>query len=262
MLIDTHSHLYDTQFDADRAQALARAREAGVGMLLLPAIDGESYEAMYDLVRHEPHYCYPMMGLHPTSVDTSYRTALDEVFQRLDTPPEGIHFCAVGEIGLDYHWSTEFRAEQADALRRQCEKALALDLPVMIHTRDAWDDMCSLLEEFRHRSLRGVMHSFCGTRTHWQRLRACGDFCFGIGGPVTYKHSAIAALLPEMEASEIVLETDCPYLPPMPHRGERNESAYVALVAARVAELRHTTLQDVALTTTTNVHRLFRTLGR
>ena len=186
-MIDTHSHMYDVAFDDDRDEAIARAQAAGVGKMLLPAVDRESYDAMFALSRRYPAYCRPMMGLHPTSVNGNpdYRADLDRVAEYLQAPPAGIRFCGVGEIGLDFYWSRDFREQQMQALRFQIELALAYDLPVAIHTRDAWDEMCGLLEDFGGRGLRGVMHSFCGTAEHYRRIRAVGTFCIGIGGPVT-----------------------------------------------------------------------------
>lgn len=161
-LIDTHSHIYDTQFDEDRDDIVIRARQAGIQRLYLPAIDEESYEAMFALVRQYPELCRPMMGLHPTSVNDNlgWREALDKVASYLATPPEGIRFYGVGEVGLDFYWSRDWKDEQVEALRFQIELALQYDLPLVVHTRDAWDEMCMLIQEYAGRGLRGIMHSF------------------------------------------------------------------------------------------------------
>lgn len=258
LLIDTHTHLYDEQFAADRESVVERAREAGVGILLSPAIDRESYEAMFDFTRRYPG-CYAMMGLHPTSVNDNphWQEDLAEVERYLTAPPRGIRFVGVGEIGLDFYWSRESVSEQLEALRVQIEWALRYDLPVVLHTREAWDEMCDLLESYRGRGLRGILHSFSGTADHYERMKRLGGFLFGVGGPVTYKKSAIAALLPRMELSELVLETDAPYLPPVPHRGQRNESAYLPLIARRVAELKGVETEEVAETTSRQAAALF-----
>lgn len=250
-MIDTHTHLYEEQFDADRESVVERAREAGVDVLLSPAIDRASYEAMFDFTRRYPG-SYAMMGLHPTSVNDNphWKTDLETVEHYLAAPPQGIRFVGVGEIGLDFYWSRESASEQLEALRVQIEWALRYDLPVVLHTREAWDEMCDLLENYRGRGLRGVLHSFSGTAEHYERMKRLGGFLFGVGGPVTYKKSAIAALLPHMELSELVLETDSPYLPPVPHRGQRNESAYLPLIAQRIAELKGVDVEEVAETTT------------
>lgn len=257
-LTDTHTHLYDEQFDGDRDPVMQRAREAGVRTFLSPAIDRQSYEAMFDFTRRYEG-CYAMMGLHPTSVNDNprWRDDLEEVARYLAQPPEGIRFVGVGEVGLDFYWSRDFIAEQTEALRAQAELALRYDLPLALHTRDAWDEMCDLLESYRGRGLRGVLHSFSGGEEHYLRLKRLGGFLFGIGGPATYKKSALAALIPRMELSELVLETDSPYLPPVPHRGRRNESGYLPLVCARVAELLGTDPAEVAEATSRNAAALF-----
>lgn len=268
-LIDTHSHLYAEEFDADRAECLARARRSGVAELLLPAIDSESHGRLFALAAAEPESCRPMMGLHPTSVNGNprWRDELAEVGRYLSSPPSRISFCAVGEIGLDYYWSGDFKAEQREAFIAQCRLAARLDLPVAIHTRAAWDDMCEILEaetaraSARGERLRGVLHAFSESADVYRRLRACGDFLFGIGGVVTFKKSAVAAAVVEMELEHIVLETDCPYLTPVPHRGERNESTYVSLVCDKVAELKGVAPERVAAVTTENARRMFATAG-
>ena len=264
-LIDTHSHIYVEEFDEDRAEALVRARESGVCKLLLPAIDSESDERMFDLVRGEADYCYAMMGLHPTSVNDNprWREELRRVERYLAAPPAGVTFYAVGEIGLDYYWSEDFKAEQREAFVAQCRLAVRLDLPVVIHTRSAWDDMCDILETEAARAaesggrLRGVLHAFSEDATTYRRLRACGDFQFGIGGVVTFKKSSVAAAVEQMAIEDIVLETDCPYLTPVPYRGRRNESAYVRYVCEKVAQIKGLTADEVARITTANAERMF-----
>lgn len=259
MLIDTHNHLYDAQFDADREQVIVRAQEAGVRHLFLPAIDSESHEALFALCRSHPDTCHGMMGLHPTSVNgnPNFRTELGLVEQYLAAPPEGVRFCAVGEIGLDLYWSKDHLAEQTEALRAQIELALRYGLPAVIHTRDAWDAMCSVLGEFRGRGLKGIMHSFSGTAEHYAAIRGLGDFFFGIGGPVTYKKSTLAETVARMELSDLVLETDSPYLPPVPHRGERNEPANIPYICDKVAEIKNISAEEVARVTSANALRIF-----
>lgn len=259
MLIDTHSHVYDEKFDGDRDETIDRALGCGVGHLLLPAIDKGSYEALFDLCRRRPGVCHPMMGLHPTSVNDNpdYRRELDTVARYLDEPPPGIRFCGVGEIGLDFYWSRDFIPQQTEALEFQIGLALKHDLPVVIHTRDAWDEMVATLEKFKGKGLRGIMHSFCGTEAHYRRIKACGTFLFGVGGLVTYKKSSVAETVRSLPLADLVLETDSPYLPPVPFRGERNESGYIRYVCDKVAELHGTTPEAVASATTANAHRLF-----
>lgn len=264
-LIDTHSHIYAEEFDADRSEALARAGEWGVGILLLPAIDSESHERLFSLVKAEPLMCRPMMGLHPTSVNENprWREELALVERYLAEPPQGVEFCAVGEIGLDYYWSQDYVAEQREAFIEQCRLAARLDMPVAIHTRAAWEDMCEILEsECRRASeqgqrLRGVLHAFSEGVEVYRRLKACGDWLFGIGGVVTFKKSALAVAVAEMSLEDLVLETDCPYLTPVPHRGERNESAYVSHICEKVAEIKGVTADEVARQTTRNAMNMF-----
>lgn len=258
MLTDTHAHIYEPEFDGDREAVILRAREAGVGRMLLPAIDSGSHERLLALCAAHPECCTPMMGLHPTSVNDNprWREELDAVRRLLDCPPAG-GFCAVGEIGLDFYWSGDFRAEQTEAFRCQIEWALEADLPIAVHTRAAWPEMVRIVESYRGRGLRGVFHAFSDTLESYRRLKACGDFLFGIGGVVTFKKSPLADTVREMELRDLVLETDCPYLTPVPHRGERNEPAYVRFVGAKVAELKGVPFEEVAAATTENARRMF-----
>lgn len=265
-LIDTHSHLYEPEFDADRGEALARAFDAGVGLLLLPAIDAASDERLFALCRRHPDRCLPMMGLHPTSVNDNprWREELARVARYLDNPPEGVPpFCAVGEIGLDYYWDDRFAAEQIEAFTAQCRLAAARNLPVAIHTRAAWNDMRRIVGQeaeaarARGERLRGVFHAFSEDADTYRALRGAGDFLFGIGGVVTFKKSQVAETVREMALDEIVLETDCPYLTPVPHRGERNESAYVRLVCEKIAQIKGLDPEEVAAATTANAARMF-----
>lgn len=260
-LIDTHSHLYEPEFDTDREEALTRAKAEGVGRLLLPAIDSESHERLFDLCRRHPGRCIPMMGLHPTSVNDNprWREELALVERYLQTPPEGIRgFCAVGEIGLDLYWSRDFCEQQTEAFRRQIDLALQHGLPIAVHTRDAWPETVALVREYRGKGIRGVFHAFSDGIETYRELKACGDFLFGIGGVVTFKKSKLAEVVRDMDLRDIVLETDCPYLTPAPHRGQRNESAYVHYVCEKVAQLKGLTPEEVAAATTANAERTFK----
>ena len=258
-LIDTHSHLYEPEFDDDRAEAVERALAAGVRTMLLPAIDSESHGRMFSLAHKYPDSFRVMMGLHPTSVNDNprWREELAAVERYLDSPPEGIRFVGVGEIGLDFYWSKDFQREQVEAFRAQCELALRHNLPIAVHTRNAYDEMAEIIGEFRGTGLRGVFHAFNESAEVYRRLRECGDFLFGIGGVVTYKRAQIAETVVGMSLDDMVLETDCPYLTPMPYRGKRNESAYVAYVCRRVAELKGLGEDVVAATTTANARRMW-----
>ena len=260
MLIDTHSHIYEPEFDGDRAEALQRCLDADVRLLMLPAIDGESYERMFDLVRAYPEMMRPMMGLHPTSVNENpdWRADLQRVEEYLQHPPQGIgRFYGVGEIGLDFYWSSDFCQEQIEAFKSQIEMAIRYNLPIAVHTRSAWVQMCEVMEQFAGRGVRGIFHAFSDGEESYQRLKMCGDFLFGVGGVVTFKKSKLAEVVQQMELTDIVLETDCPYLTPVPHRGERNESSYVKYICQKIAELKGVDYDTVAEQTTANVKRIF-----
>lgn len=261
MLIDTHSHIYEPEFDSDREQALQRCIEHDVQMLLLPAIDGESYERMFDLARQYTQMVRPMMGLHPTSVNENphWQRDLAQVEAFLQQPPQGIdRFWGVGEIGLDFYWSKDYKEEQIAAFEAQVEMAIKYDLPIVVHTRDAWAEMCEVMEKFAGRGVRGVFHAFSDDVDSYQKLKKCGDFLFGVGGVVTFKKSKLAEVVKQMDLADIILETDCPYLTPVPHRGERNESSYVRFICAKVSELKDVDYQFVADQTTANAKRIFK----
>lgn len=258
--IDTHAHIYEPEFDADRDAVVARAAEAGVSRMLLPAIDSESYERMFATSRAYPDRCFPMMGLHPTSVNDNprWREDLEAVGRYLATPPAG-RFYGVGEIGLDFYWSKDFAKEQCEAFERQIELSLEYGLPVAIHTRDAWPQMREIMRGFKGRGVQGIFHAFSDTAECYRELRECGDFLFGIGGTVTFRKSTVSDVVREMALADIVVETDCPYLTPVPHRGERNEPSYIPLVAARIAEIKGVSVGEVAAATTKNAERMFLT---
>lgn len=258
-MIDTHSHIYIEEFDTDREEMILRAREAGVERILMPAIDSESHERLFELGRTCSPYCIPMMGVHPTSVNDNphWLEELRLVERYLAAPPDGLHFCGVGEIGLDFYWNTNFKTEQIEVFRRQIELALAYDLPIAVHTRSAWPETVELMQEYSGRGLRGVFHAYSDTVETYRTLKGYGDFVFGIGGVVTFKKSALAGVVREMDLADIVLETDCPYLSPVPHRGERNEPAYVRFVCGKVAELKACSSGEVAARTTENARRMF-----
>ena len=261
MLIDTHSHIYDEAFDDDRKEVVERAVAEGVERIILPAIDGESNERLFDMCREYGDYVVPLMGLHPTSVNDNprWREELAEVEQLLENPPQGVaRFYGVGEIGLDLYWSRDWQAEQTEAFRAQLDMALKHDLPIVVHTRDAWEEMAAIIEEYSGKGLRGIFHAFSSDVAMYERLREYGDFVFGIGGVVTFKKSALAEVVKAMRLEDLVVETDAPYLTPVPHRGTRNESSYVRFVATKIAELQGVDYDVVAAQTTLNAKRIFR----
>lgn len=265
-LIDTHSHIYEPEFDSDRELCIERALNSGVELMLFPAIDSESHDRMFLTACQHPEAIRTMMGLHPTSVNDNprWREELQIVERLLDNPPEGIgEFCAVGEIGLDFYWSNDFREEQIEAFILQLRMAAKRNLPVAIHTRAAWDEMEQILKqevdsaEQRGESLRGVLHAFSEDAERYRRMRSIGDFKFGVGGVVTFKKSTLAESVKEMALEDIVLETDSPYLTPAPFRGKRNESGYISYICSKVAELKGVSEEEVAEITTRNATHLF-----
>ena len=256
-MIDTHSHIYAEEFDADRAEALARAREVGVEMLLLPDIDSESRDRMFDLAKAHPDYCRPMVGLHPTSVNDNprWREELDMVEALLNNPPMAL--CGVGEIGLDLYWSRNFYREQREVLHAQLELALKYDKAVAIHTRSAYDEMLDAVATYRGRGLRGVFHAYASDADMARKLLKHGDFVFGIGGVVTFKNSGLDKVVAELPTELLILETDCPYLTPVPHRGKRNESSYVEYVCHKVSDIHGLATERVDAVTTATARRIF-----
>ncbi len=256
IFVDTHSHLYSEEFDQDRDEVIERAQEAGVKAILLPDVDSSSRQAMLSMCERYS-CCRPMVGLHPTSINDNpeWRAELDRVEDLLRE--DSSRYCAVGEFGMDLYWSREFESEQREAFVRQVELALEYDLPVDIHSRDAWDVTIELLTPFKGRGLRGVIHAFSGEVEHYRALCEIGDLLFGIGGVVTFKRSKLAPVVAEMSLEHIVFETDAPYLTPAPHRGKRNESSYIPHIAAVVADLHAEPLERVAQITTRNAERMF-----
>ncbi len=254
--IDTHSHLFDEAFDTDRTEAVARALEAGVSKIILPAIDSSSYRAMVELQQAYPENFFLLAGLHPTSVNEieDWQSEVAIVEQKIRSEQK---FYGIGEVGLDLYWDKEHVEEQRSALSSQLDLALQFNLPVVFHTRDAFPEMIDLLEGYRGRGLRGVFHSFSGSIDDYAKLREMGDFLFGVGGVVTYKKSTTADVVRDIALEELVLETDAPYLSPVPMRGKRNESSYVVHTAQFLAQLKGVSLDEVAHHTTKNAELMF-----
>jgi TatD DNase family protein len=256
-MIDTHSHIYSEEFDDDRTEALDRAKAAGVEMLILPDIDSTTRERMLSLAAEHPDFCHAMAGLHPTSVNDNphWRDEVDMVEKMLSNPSQPL--CGVGEIGLDLYWSTDFYREQREALHAQLELALRYDLPVVIHTRSAYKEMLDAVATYRGRGLRGIFHAYADSVDTARSILRHGDFMFGIGGVVTFKNSGLDMVVAELPTELLLLETDCPYLTPVPHRGKRNESAYVEYVCRKIAELHAKSFDEVDAITTASAKRLF-----
>ncbi len=249
--IDTHAHVYDQQFDEDIRDVIERCQEAQVSAIYMPNIDHTSVDAMLERELRYPEQCVAMMGLHPCSVKRDFERELYQVEAWLGKRA----FAAVGEIGLDYHWDTTFRLQQQEALRIQLGLAQKYDLPIVLHTRDSFDDVVALVEG-QDEALRGVFHCFGGTAAEAKRVTDLG-FYLGLGGVATFKNAGMDKVIPHLDRQRVVLETDSPYLAPVPHRGQRNEPSYVPLIGQRVADLWDVSVEEVAQQTTENARRLF-----
>jgi len=250
--IDTHTHIYDEAFKGEEDDVILRAKEAGVVVMLQPDVDSKERDAMFSLVDRHPGELYAMLGLYPGSVDKGWRDEIDAMLRY-----RGRKVVALGEIGLDYHYGAEFAAEQREAFRVQMELAAEMDLPVNIHLREATDDFFRIMDDCAHLHLRGSLHAYSGSYETFQRVRKYGEWYVGVGGVVTFKKASLAEAVKRIPLDRILLETDSPYLTPVPHRGERNESRYIPLIAARIAELKGTGVDEVAEATTANARRLF-----
>ena len=251
--IDTHSHLYDEAFAGEEDAAVTRAVEAGVSKIIFPDIDSQSRDAMFAFADRHPGVIFPCLGLHPTSIGADWQEELSKIEPYLCRK-----IWAIGEIGMDCYWSKEFIKEQQEALRIQLEMAAKADLPVIIHSRESTELIINILKECKHLALKGVFHAFSGSVETFRELDRLGDWYIGIGGVLTYKKASIAETVKQIPLERIILETDSPYLTPVPFRGKRNESSYVPHIAARLAELTEKELAEVAATTTSNARKLFR----
>ena len=258
--IDTHCHLYDEAFDADREEALRRSLDAGVTTLLLPDIDSTSTPRLEAFLKAHPDCCRPMAGLHPTSVKEVFEQELQHVHDRLFTKhltQNTKHYISIGEIGMDLYWDRTFEEQQREVLRRQLLWAEELDLPVCLHIRKAHNEVFGLLRDLNRPAWRGVMHCFGGSLQEALRAVEMG-FHLGIGGVVTFKNAGLADVVKAVPLERLLLETDAPYLSPVPHRGQRNEPSYIPLIAQRIADLRGISVDAVADVTTASARELFR----
>lgn len=255
--IDTHTHLFSDLFKEDIQRVVLNSHDKGVKKLLLPNIDESSVKAMEELVSQFPGICYPMMGLHPTSVGKEYRSQLRALYALLKNKPD--HYVAVGEIGTDLYWDKTFKAEMEIAFREQIRWALEFDKPVVIHSRDTLDWNISIVKDFKEKEpgLRGVFHCFNGGHEQAKAIMDM-DFYMGIGGVITFKNAGMDAVLNEIPMEKLVLETDSPYLAPVPYRGQRNSSEYIPLIANKLANIKNLELTEIARITTENARTLFR----
>ena len=254
MLIDTHSHLFLEEFSDDLPQVMERARQAGVSRIYMPNIDSTTIEPMLSVCADYPDFCYPMIGLHPTSVNESYRQELSIVRERLEAPN---NFVAIGEIGLDLYWDKTFLNEQLYVFEKQIEWALEYKLPIVVHSREAFDYIYKVMEPYKKTPLTGIFHSFTGTSEEAAKLLEFEGFMLGINGVVTFKKSTLPETLTTVPLERIVLETDSPYLAPVPNRGKRNESANVKDTLMKEAEIYQITPEHVAEVTSVNALKVF-----
>ncbi len=251
-MIDTHAHIYASEFDNDRDQVVERALAQGVDKILLPNIDLDSIEPMLQTEAAYPEICRSMMGLHPCYVDSNVKQTLEIIHSWFAKH----NFIAVGEIGIDLYWDKTYKAEQEMAFTTQLNWAKEMKLPVVIHTRDSIQETLALLEKEQDGSLSGVFHCFGGSVEEAKAINDLG-FHLGLGGVTTFKNGGMDKVIPHLDMDYVILETDCPYLAPVPHRGKRNEPSYIPLVAERIASLRELSIDDVQAMTNRNANRLF-----
>ena len=250
--IDTHTHAYDEAFAGCEDEVVARGVAAGVTVQLQADVDSRERERMFALVERHPGVLRPMLGLYPGSVDKDWRREIDAL-----EAWRGRGIVAVGEIGLDYHYGADFKAEQQEAFRIQLELATQWNLPVNIHLREATEDFFRIVEDCRHLGLRGNLHAFSGSIETFRRIRRYGDWSVGIGGVITFKKASLPETVRQIPLECILLETDSPYMAPTPLRGTRNESANIPIIAAKVAEVKGIDIETVAAVTTANAEKLF-----
>ncbi|NVJ54759.1 MAG: TatD family hydrolase [Vibrionaceae bacterium] len=251
-MIDTHAHIYANEFDNDRDQVVERALAQGIEKILLPNIDLESIEPMLQTEAAYPEICRSMMGLHPCYVDGNVKQTLEIIHSWFAKH----NFIAVGEIGIDLYWDKTYKAEQEMAFTTQLNWAKEMKLPVVIHTRDSIQETLALLEKEQDGSLSGVFHCFGGSIEEAKAINDLG-FHLGLGGVTTFKNGGMDKVIPHLDMDYVILETDCPYLAPVPHRGKRNEPSYIPLIAERIASLRALSIGDVQAMTNRNANRLF-----
>lgn len=252
-LTDTHTHLYLGEFEKDRHEVVKRAIDSGIVQLLLPNIDSGSVDGMLELVESFPGICRPMIGLHPGSVDTGYR----EELRRIESWFCKEKFIAIGEIGIDLYRDRSFKEQQLEAFKIQIQWARELNLPIIIHARESFNEIFNILDRFMDDKLKGVFHSFTGNEDHVSVIQGYG-FYFGINGIVTYKNSELAKIVSHIPVDKILLETDSPYLTPVPNRGKRNESSNLIFIARRLADIYNLPLEKLASITTGNADKLFK----
>lgn len=255
MMIDTHSHLFVEEFADDLSQVIDRAKSTGVERVYLPNIDDTTVESLLDVCTKYAGYCFPMLGYHPTSVDENSMKKVAEMKALL---VEGHPYVGIGEVGLDLYWDKTYLNEQKKVFEEQIQWALEWDLPLIIHCRDAFPELFDVMSPYKKTALSGIFHSFTGTKAEAVELLEYPNFMIGINGVVTFKKSNLPEVLKQVPLERLVLETDSPYLSPVPHRGKRNESSYVRWVAMKLAELYEVSLGEIERLTTKNALKVFK----
>ncbi|HZK08531.1 MAG TPA: TatD family hydrolase [Bacteroidales bacterium] len=253
VMIDTHTHLYLEQFDDDRTAVVQRALDAGVQAMLLPNIDSKTIQPMLALCDAFPQHVFPMIGLHPTDVKENYEQELEIVKQQLAAG----RYIAIGEIGIDLYWDKTWLSQQQLALEVQVQMAIDYRLPIVLHVRDSFDEVFEIIGPAAGENLTGVFHCFTGNREQAEKIIGWG-FKLGVGGMVTYKNSGLAEVFADVDLQHLLLETDAPFLAPVPHRGKRNESAYLTLIATKLAEIKNVSVGEVARVTSQSARELFK----
>ena len=253
MLVDTHSHIYSEDFSNDLEEVIQRAFENDVRKIVLPNIDSSSVKKMLDLADKYPQICYPLIGLHPTSVNEDYEEELELIEFWIGKRK----FYGIGEVGIDLYWDKTFIAEQTNAFRRQIVLAKKYELPVVVHVRESFDEVYAVLQNEKDDRLTGVFHSFTGTAEQARLITGLG-FKLGINGIITFKNNGLDQLISKIDPSHILLETDSPYLTPVPFRGKRNESSYLVYVAQKVAEIYQLPVAEITRITAKNAENLFK----
>jgi TatD DNase family protein len=253
ILTDTHTHLYSKEFDADRNVLIEKAMAVGVKRFFLPNVDSESIPGMFQVEKQFSSTCFAMMGLHPCSVNANYQRELQVVQYWLSKRK----FVAVGEIGIDLYWDKTFFVQQQDAFRTQIQLARKYNLPYVIHSRNSFNEVMEIVNEFRDDTIKAIFHCFSGNVQQAEQVIATGSFKLGIGGVVTFKNSGLDKVVEAIDLKHLVLETDAPYLAPVPYRGKRNEPDYLLLVAKKIAEIKNISVEEVAVVTTKNSVEVF-----
>jgi TatD DNase family protein len=252
MFVDTHTHLYSEEFTADIDEAIKKAIDAGVEKFFLPNIDSSSVDGMHYLCEKYPQYCFPMMGLHPCSVKEDYKEELAIAYNYLQTKK----YVAIGEIGIDLYWDKTFYTQQVEAFEQQINWALEFNLPIVIHCRNSFEEIYEVLCSFK-KLPKGIFHCFSGNEEQAKKIIDNTGFKLGIGGVITFKNSGLDRAVENIDLTHLVLETDSPYLAPVPYRGKRNQSAYIPLIAAKIADIKKCSLLEVATSTTANAKEIF-----